>query len=367
MCQGRDGNVLLQTDPQIAQSDYQRSLDEGAPSPTKLSTQTVRYWADFNRVFYHPRSIAQINDYELGSSLTPFEKWANGEELFAQLDRNVDLLDRDMRLWAEECDQMQGIQIYTGSDDAWGGFASRYVEELRDEFGKLPIWTWGIEGEHGKGQKPQQLLRTLNVARTIKEISMHGSMYIPLATPTGQLPACLHLDHNSHWHRSALSSLAVETTTLPSRLRSNGGKRGLLGDLEAALNVNGNQRIAQLRCRVLDPDIEIPDTVSDEGKDNRIPSAVRRKTLKEDDVPDVLPGLDMNFMGMDIQSTLQSSDHIFGAIEQKRGAHGAPTTEIDNDEDLHTKKRRRFAGLSVIERYTILVWSAASLFSANLL
>lgn len=145
--------MVVQKDAIIPQSEYQRGLDEGLPTPPKLSVESVRYWSDFSRVFFHPRSIVQINDYELGSTLMPFEKWENGEELFTSMDREVDLLDRDVRLWAEECDHMQGIQVFTGGDDAWGGFAAKYTERLRDEFGKLAMWVWGLEEEQGTGQK----------------------------------------------------------------------------------------------------------------------------------------------------------------------------------------------------------------------
>ena len=40
---------------------------------------------------------------------------------------------------------MQGMQVFTGTHDAWGGFASRYLERVRDEYGKFPVWVWGIE------------------------------------------------------------------------------------------------------------------------------------------------------------------------------------------------------------------------------
>lgn len=134
----------------IEQSAYQASLDAGT-EPPPLTTQSVRYWSDFNRVFYHPRSIVQLNDYELNSSIAPFERFASGEELFAELDKEHDLLDRDLRLFAEEADQMQGIQILTGLDDAWGGFASRYLERLRDEYGKTVLWVWGGQDVVGGG------------------------------------------------------------------------------------------------------------------------------------------------------------------------------------------------------------------------
>lgn len=134
----------MQQQTQIPQSEYQKNLDEGLPAP-QLSPETVRYWSDFNRVFYHPRSVIQLNDYELYSRTTPFEDWDVGEEFFNDLDKEHDLLDRDVRPFAEGCDQLRALQVFTGSDDAWGGFAAKYIDRLRDEYGRKSIWAWGLE------------------------------------------------------------------------------------------------------------------------------------------------------------------------------------------------------------------------------
>lgn len=40
---------------------------------------------------------------------------------------------------------MQGVQVITSADDAWGGFGSEYVSALRDEYSKIAIVTWGLE------------------------------------------------------------------------------------------------------------------------------------------------------------------------------------------------------------------------------
>ena len=54
-------------------------------------------------------------------------------------------MDRDLRPFVEECDQMQGLQIVADVDDAWGGFAGSYVEKIGDEYGKIPVWAWALE------------------------------------------------------------------------------------------------------------------------------------------------------------------------------------------------------------------------------
>lgn len=97
----------------------------------------------------------QLDDYELNSRNMPFEDWDVGEELFNNFDKEHDLLDRDVRPFAEECDQLRALQLFTGSDDAWGGFASRYIDRLEDEYGKKSIWTWAIEN----GAKVQRVSR----------------------------------------------------------------------------------------------------------------------------------------------------------------------------------------------------------------
>jgi hypothetical protein len=55
-------------------------------------------------------------------------------------------LDRDLRLFAEEADCMQGVQVFGGVDDAWGGFMARYLERVRDVYGKVGVWVWGLQG-----------------------------------------------------------------------------------------------------------------------------------------------------------------------------------------------------------------------------
>ena len=344
-------------DARISISEYQRSLDEGLSALPELSSQTVRYWSDFARVFYHPRSIVQIIDYELGSTIMPFEKWNTGEDLFSELDKEHDLLDRDIRVWAEECDQMQGIQVFTGADDAWGGFASKYIENVRDEYGKTAIWVWGLEKEEGQGQRAKQSLRAINIAQSLAQISPQTSMYIPLGIPS-QLPPYVHLDSKSQWHVSALLSLVVESMTLPSRQKLGTGRRGFLSDMEAALNTNGNQRIASLQSSVIDPSA----FVSPEKKlpnvrdDPRVRESDTNGVVFEDELEEANSKLDMSFStGKPSQSALsirqwEKSNHVFGKVESIRGLF-QQEFGLDEGTNLQSRKRRRLAALPVVDKY----------------
>lgn len=117
-------------------------------------------------MFYHPKSIVQLNEYELNSQTMPFEDWNVGEELFKDLDKEHDLLDRDVRPFLEECDHLRALQLFAGSDDAWGGFTAQYMERLRDEFGKKSIWVWAIED----GTRTQRVSGTVAFAISNSQI-----------------------------------------------------------------------------------------------------------------------------------------------------------------------------------------------------
>lgn len=156
--------VVQRTQP-IPQSTYQEHLDAGL-NPPPLSASSVRYWSDYSRVFYHPKSIAQLSEFDVNDKLIPFEQWDVGMELFEKLEREVDLVDRDLRPFIEECDGIQGLQIFTGVDDAWGGWASGWLERLRDEYGKISIWTWGL-GDQGANAAVGRVSPKACVMRTL--------------------------------------------------------------------------------------------------------------------------------------------------------------------------------------------------------
>jgi len=135
----------------VEEHDYQHHLNLGTES-SALSANKIRFWSDFNRVYYHPRSLVQIYETELGPEQRAFTTWEAGEDLFESLDRENDLFERDVRPFIEECDQMQGLQMMTSVDDGWSGFASKYMDRLRDELGKGTIWVLASQ----EASTPQQ-------------------------------------------------------------------------------------------------------------------------------------------------------------------------------------------------------------------
>ncbi|KAI9740667.1 MAG: mtDNA inheritance, partitioning of the mitochondrial organelle [Claussenomyces sp. TS43310] len=350
-----NGPTVVQRQAPIPQSAYQQSLEDGV-APARLAADSVRYWSDFNRVYYHPRSIIQLNEYELNSSLMPFERWTVGEELFNDLDKEHDILDRDLRPFVEEADQMQGIQLMSSLDDAWGGFTARYMDRIRDEYGKTTVWIWGLEDGTKNIPREKQFLRLSNTARSTVEISPQASLYLPITVPPITLPPYVTIDRRSPWHTSALISTASESMTLASRLKTRNGLRNSLDEIAGSLNVNGNQNIAKLQMSIdlqgepLQSKGGHP-AIADESKDPRAPSQDGRsivvKPATEDDV-----SLDMDFFPSDEPIAgpgrhPMKSTHVFGQTKALRGTN-EPAVEDEDDFDGRERAKRRAAGLPII-------------------
>ncbi|UNI19689.1 mtDNA inheritance, partitioning of the mitochondrial organelle [Purpureocillium takamizusanense] len=250
------GRPTVHKQDAVSPSAYQQGLDAGENSPPRPTPSSVRYWSDFSRVYFHPRSLVQLYDFELNSTIRPFERFAMGTELFSSLDREHDIVDRDWRPFAEECDLMQGIQVFTTLDDAWGGFASSYLEALRDEYPKSCIWVWGLQSPVVRDvPREKRQLRLVNAAQTLSQACSQASMVVPLSLPDGPFPSSVALDPGSPWQVSGLLSAAAESAGLQSRLAAR--RPTLLSELAESLNTTGTQTLAAASMDVGQPADEL--------------------------------------------------------------------------------------------------------------
>lgn len=344
--------VILQQTP-IEKCTYQQNLEQDL-QPTSIEPDTVRYWSDYNRVFFHPRSIVQLNEYEVGSAWMPFEKWSVGEELFKTVDKDHDIVERDLRPFIEEADQMQAIQILSSTDDAWGGFAARYLDQVRDEYGKTAVVFWGLEDSPATLPREKRYTALANIARSISEIVPETTLYTPITFPSRGLPSYFTLDQSSNWHVSALFSLAVESVTLPSRLKERNGSRQTLEQLEYLINTNGHQNIAKLRMSINHDELSngsLNDSAlhkietSGQSQDRRLPlyytSRQERATEMKSDVQ--IFDVDMHPAKIEEQTTSSPAKktHVFSQYESHRV--NSITQDIELNQKLSSERVRSLA------------------------
>ncbi|KAL7273746.1 mtDNA inheritance, partitioning of the mitochondrial organelle [Rhizina undulata] len=328
-----DRGTMIHKEPAIEPSIYQKYLDEGLPRPT-LTTSSVRYWSDYNRVFYHPRSSVQFNEFTHNSTVTPFNTFELGKDLFHKENTEHDILDKDFRFFAEECDQMQGIQVIMTADDAWAGFGTEYIKALRDEYGKTAIVAFGLE-DTARVARDKTIHRTIALARTLTTLHPAASLYVPLRSPPLNFPRYVTLDPTSPWHTSALISTAIESATLPTRLRDKEGvgMMGTLNDLSMLLNVSGNQKISMLKMRVDDREPEEDDI---QIQDSRVPTwsdvvVIKRKYTGSEEIEmswEVDKGSTRGFRG----TFRGGKEHVFSRAEVHRGSTKRQEGEEEKEE-----------------------------------
>jgi hypothetical protein len=131
-------NTTVIAQPEIEQHPYQ--LQEEWDPVERITN--VRYWTDFRRVDFHPRSLLTL---DASASPTPLSSYKTGLDWWSSAS---EIVEGDFHFFAEECDQMQGVVMYVGIENAWGTFGAEYAERLRDELGTKSIWVWAV-GESG--------------------------------------------------------------------------------------------------------------------------------------------------------------------------------------------------------------------------
>jgi hypothetical protein len=299
----------------------------------------VRYWSDFSRAYFHPRSAVELTEYRLDGSGAiaggGFDTFASGAALFRDLDAAHDLLDRDVRPFVEEADGMQGIQLVTGADDGWGGFAAAFLERLRDEYGKTALWTWALRAPQAGIVREKRLARLANEAQAAVEAYRQSTLFMPVCAPAS-LPRSVVLDGSSAWHASALVATALESVTLPSRLRDP-ANRDTLGGMAELLNVMGKQTIAGLRMSVPGEPAPPPTLPADDEDGTEEEASELRINF---DPPDPLPAAKANG---------HRPTHTFARALTLRG-YPVPT---DTEAQLHAAEalRQRHARRVVTRRY----------------
>ena len=185
-----------------------------------------------------------------------------------------------------------------------------------------------------------------------------SSAYVPVISPPESVPDFIDLDRASEWDTTALLVAAVETMTLPARLRGPPELHRSLADLEAVLNVNGNQKVHQLQCKIgsdNDPPNLLPANGqtqitasqrmdrSDHEHDPRASNSTKSSSPTYFDV-------DFSVDGMEKAQPAKYT-HIFGQVEVGRGAdlrqkNDSPTQE----QDIAGRQARRFGSEPFVER-----------------
>ncbi|XP_069672251.1 protein misato homolog 1 [Periplaneta americana] len=207
----------------------------------------VNVWADYLRIRYHPRTVSIINEYEHKSDTRPFDVFNYGVNLWKNEIFQEEFIDR-IRVYVEECDNMQGFHILMDGTDGFAGLGTSVVEYLEDEYStksKLVFPT--ISSEFSNTTPVKDNIRMLNLTLGFHCLSEHSSLFVPLCTgssgwrqpgPPRVFPHLLY-DKSLAYHSSAILAAALDTLTLRYRLKT--GVSSRLSEMCDTLNRVGRR------------------------------------------------------------------------------------------------------------------------------
>lgn len=212
-----------------------KSIPNGkGPPPVTTATipkpleSSVRVWSDFLRVHLHPRSICMIQKYNHDGETGRLEAFGQGESVLKE-PRYLEELEDRLHFYVEECDYLQGFQIVCDLHDGFSGVGAKAAELLQDEYSGRGIITWGlIPGSCSLGEPQKNIYRLLNTAFGLVHLTAYSSFVCPLSLggslglrpqPPVNFPH-LHYDATLPFHCSAILATALDTVTVPYRLRS---------------------------------------------------------------------------------------------------------------------------------------------------
>ncbi|XP_037329559.2 protein misato homolog 1 isoform X2 [Pungitius pungitius] len=225
----------------LAQDDFYsspRPQCSGAVSVDTVNTQlarvqkgyrlegSVKVWSDFLRIHLHPRSVSVIHQYNHDGEAHRLETFGQGEALLQG--PVLEQLEDKLHFFVEECDYLQGFQVFCDLADGFAGLGSKVTEMLQDSYGGRGILTWGLAPVNHPDTTPmKELYHVLNGALGTVNMAANSSFFCPLTLRggLGRRPSSpvafphLNYDPTLWYHSSSVLALALDALTLPYRLK----------------------------------------------------------------------------------------------------------------------------------------------------
>ncbi|KAG9003183.1 mtDNA inheritance, partitioning of the mitochondrial organelle [Tulasnella sp. JGI-2019a] len=241
--------------PPIEPSTYQKELDSeyssqrqaGERSKTAETPQMVRYWSDYNRVYWSPRTMHPVYWGTSGAGAVR----STGKQMFDRIESETNVTEDSLRLFVEECDLLQGFQA-TIDTTTFGSFMISLLECMHEEYPKTPILSIvnlsDVVRPTFDNINIHEALDVIGDAFILRDLSSSlSSITIPLQSSSAwRLPlgdSALDLDASSVYHTSALLSAHLESVTMPFRAKHD---KVDMHTFCNQLNARGDTRITQL-------------------------------------------------------------------------------------------------------------------------
>lgn len=155
-----------------------------------------------------------------------------------------------------------------------------------------------------------EIRRKANVAKCLQAMASQVSAFMRLSSPPTSIPRHVRMDPLSEWSKSALLCTAVETVTLPTRLRQGNGRLSSLAELESVLNTTGSRSLFDLKAS----------TVTSHGPIEHHPGSrsLHDGSHGSHELATIQTEFDLDYSPRGSQTSLGRTPHLFGQAEIRR-------------------------------------------------
>lgn len=190
-----ENESIIQTRDRIRKPPYQIALDTNKTLPS-LTDDIAVYWSDYNKLIYDQTNIHFLEKWHhnvenpslpnfQNLETIKFDKYEIGFTEFRD-SHSDDFFNDGVRIQVEKCDNIQGFNLITEVDNAWGGFSSSLLEELRDEFHKCDMFTWSFNDDDIISLKKSirslkvGILPSVNKIKSTLSLSQNSDLFFPM-------------------------------------------------------------------------------------------------------------------------------------------------------------------------------------------
>ncbi|XP_024030194.1 protein misato homolog 1 [Morus notabilis] len=198
----------------------------------------VKYWTDFSKVHYHPRSLYEFSGLWMDSQ--EFDNYGIGRDVFS----GGEEINERIRFFVEECDHIQGFQFIVDDSGGFSAVAADLLETIADEYGNTPVLLYSVRSPvsfmNPISQK-QTVSRDLHDAVSFSKLSSFCKLIVPIGLPslsTSKAATFLSVKDEKPHHCSAVYAATLHSVSLPFRMEQLGPAADSR-DISGSMDVNG--------------------------------------------------------------------------------------------------------------------------------
>jgi hypothetical protein len=203
----------------------------------------INFFSDFLQQDYHKKSINMVNEnYSIEEIDSSYR-----ENKFLKKENNYEQVIKKLLFFVEECDSLQGFQIFTDTNNSWASITSDYIDMIKDEIGlKQSIITFGCSPKTEFKNVKEKNYYYLNNFLSFNDLYDKSNIFIPFSMQNIQENSFSNLNYkpNNLFHSSSMIANSIDSFTIPFRKKKDSFD---MRELINIMNLTPSMRLSNIK------------------------------------------------------------------------------------------------------------------------